>query len=102
MGDASWNLPAMTNAEPTSPKRISVGWLACIGMALGALLVPLAVYVGIAVYNSLHGDCTLSAGDRFGCALQQFVIAALSILPGGAIGFIVAYRIGSRRHARAP
>jgi len=92
----------MTNTEPTSPKRISVGWLVCIGMTLGALLVPLAVYVTMAVYNSLYGDCTLGAVDRFGCALQQFVIAALSILPGGALGFIVAYWIGSRRHAPAP
>ncbi|MGB9043456.1 MAG: hypothetical protein WCC81_13415 [Pseudolabrys sp.] len=70
----------MTNPDPTLPKRISIGWLACEGMALGALLVPLAVAV-----------------DRFGCALRQFVITALSIVPGGAIGFIIAYWIGCRR-----
>jgi hypothetical protein len=29
--------------------------------------------------------------------LRQFVITALSIVPGGAIGFIIAYWIGRRR-----
>jgi len=102
MCDASRNRLAMTNIEPTSPKRISVGWLVCIGMALGALLAPIAVYITIAIYNSLYGNCTLGAEDRFGCALQQFVITSLSIIPGGVVGFIIAYWIGSRRYARAP
>jgi hypothetical protein len=66
-------------------------------MALGALLVPFAVYLGVGVYNSLYGDCALGADDRFGCALRQFVITALSIIPGGIVGFVVAYWIGRRR-----
>jgi hypothetical protein len=102
MCGASRNRLAMTNIEPTSSKRISVGWLVCIGMALGALLAPIAVYITIAIYNSLYGNCTLDAEDRFGCALQQFVITSLSIIPGGAVGFIIAYWIGRRRYARAP
>jgi len=66
-------------------------------MALGALLVPLAVYVAVAVYNNIYGDCALGAADRFGCSLRQFVITALSIIPGGIVGFIIAYWIGRRR-----
>ena len=87
----------MIDAEPTPPTRISLGWLVCGGMALGALLVPFAIYVAVGVYNSLYGDCALAAEDRFGCALRQFVITAFSIIPGGIIGFIVAYWIGRRR-----
>ena len=41
----------------------------------------------------------LGAEDRFGCALRQFVITAFSIIPGGVVGFIIAYWIGRRRHA---
>jgi len=89
----------MTDAEPTPPTRISLGWLVCGGMALGALLVPLAIYLAVGVYNNVYGDCALGEADRFGCALRQFVITALSIIPGGIVGFIVAYWIG-RRHAQ--
>ncbi|HET7382965.1 MAG TPA: hypothetical protein VFJ59_10310 [Pseudolabrys sp.] len=89
----------MANADSTSPKRISLGWLVCRGMALGALLVPLAVYVAVGVYDAFYGSCALSAEDRFGCALRQFVITALSIIPGGVVGFINAYWTGRRRHA---
>ena len=87
----------MTNSEPTLPKRISIGWLVCGGMALGALLVPLAVHAAVGLYDALYGVCALGAVDRFGCALRQFVITALSIVPGGSIGFIIAYWIGRRR-----
>jgi hypothetical protein len=45
-------------------------------MALGALLVPLATYVVIEVYDNLYGSRGLSGEDRFGCALRQFVITA--------------------------
>lgn len=87
----------MTDAEPTSPKHISLGWLVCGGMALGALLVPFAVFLAAGVYNTLSGDCVPGAEDRFGCALRQFVLTALSIIPGGAVGFMIAYWIGRRR-----
>ena len=87
----------MTNSEPTLPKRISIGWLVCGSMALGALLVPLAVYIAVGLYDALYGACALGAVDRFGCELRQFVITVLSIVPGGAIGFIIAYWIGRRR-----
>jgi hypothetical protein len=66
-------------------------------MALGALLVPFAIYVAVGVYNNIYGDCALGAADRFGCSLRQFVITALSIIPGGIVGFIIAYWIGRRR-----
>lgn len=88
----------MAKADPTSPKRIS--GLVCGGMALGALLVPLAVYGGaVGVYDAFYGSCALRAEDRFGCALRQFVITSFSIIPGGVVGFIIAYWIGGRRHA---
>src|SRR5262249_37776693 len=87
----------MTDAEPTSPKQISLGWLVCGGMALGALLVPFAVFLAVGFYNTLSGDCVSGAEDRFGCALRQFVVTALSIIPGGIVGFIIAYWIGRRR-----
>jgi hypothetical protein len=87
----------MINSEPTLPKRISIGWLVCGGMALGALVVPLAIYVAVGIYDAFYGACALGAVDRFGCALRQFVITALAIVPGGAIGFIIAYWIGRRR-----
>jgi len=90
-------LRTMTDAEPTSPKRISLGWLVCAGMALGALLVPFAVFLAVGLYNSFSGECSLGAEDRFGCALRQFVITALSIVPGGFVGFMIAYWIGRRR-----
>jgi len=66
-------------------------------MALGALLVPFAIYVAVGVYNNIYGDCALGAADRFGCSLRQFVITALSIIPSGIVGFIIAYWIGRRR-----
>jgi len=63
-------------------------------MALGALLVPLTVYVAIGVYEALYGSCALGPEDRFGCLLRQFVVTVLSIIPGGVVAFI----IGRRRH----
>ncbi len=87
----------MTKAEQSWSKPISIGWLVCGGVALGALLVPLATYVVAEVYDNLYGSCGLSGEDRFGCALRQFVITAFSIVPGGVIGFIIAYWIGRRR-----
>ena len=72
----------MAKADPTSPKRIS--GLVCGGMALGALLVPLAVYGGaVELYDAFYGSCALRAEDRFVCALRQFVITSFSIIPGG-------------------
>ena len=91
------NCNAMTDAKPKSPKHISLGWLVCGGMALGALLVPLAVYIAVGIYDTLYGSCALGPEDRFGCALRQFVITALSVIPGGVMGFIIAYWIGRRR-----
>jgi hypothetical protein len=61
--------------------------------------VPFAVYVSVGVYDAFYGSYTLSAEDRFGCALRQFVITAFSIIPGGVAGFIIVYWIGRRRHA---
>ena len=89
----------MANADPTSPKRISCGWLVCRGMALGALLVPLAGYVAVGVCDAFCGSCAPSAEDLFGCARRKLVITALSIIPGGVVGFIIAYWTGRRRHA---
>jgi len=90
----------MADAEPTWTKRISLGWLVCGGMALGAVLVPIGVYAGVAAYDALYGDCSLGPADRFGCGLREFVATALSIIPGGIIGFVVAYWVG-RRHAQS-
>src|SRR5512135_2783981 len=42
----------MAKADQTSPKRISLGWLVCGGMASGALLVPFAVYAVVGVYDA--------------------------------------------------
>jgi hypothetical protein len=89
----------MAKADQTSPKRISLGGLVCGGMASGALLVPFAVYVVVGVYDAFYGSCTLSAEDRFGCALRQFVITAFSIIRDGVVGSIIAYWIGRRSHA---
>jgi ABC-type xylose transport system permease subunit len=89
----------MANADPTSPKRISRDWLVCRGMALGALLVLLVGYVAVGVCDAFCGSYALSAEDLFGCARRQFVITALSIIPGGVVGFIIAYWTGRRRYA---
>ena len=51
----------MTDAKPKSPKHISLGWLVCGGVALGALLVPLAVYIAVGIYDTLYGSCALGA-----------------------------------------
>jgi len=66
-------------------------------MALGALLVPFAVFLAVGIYNTFNGDCALGPEDRFGCALRQFVVTALSIIPGGVVGFMIAYWVGRRR-----
>jgi hypothetical protein len=89
---------AMAKADPTLPKRISLGWLVCGGMALRALLLPFAVYVAVEVYDAFYGSCTLSAEGRFGrCGNSSSWRSPLS--PGGVVGFIIAYWIGRRRHA---
>jgi len=54
----------MTDVKPKSPKRISLGWLICWGMALGALLVPFAVYIAVGIYDTLYGSCALGPEDR--------------------------------------
>jgi hypothetical protein len=93
----------MAKADPTLPKRISLGWLVCGGMALRALLLPFAVYVAVGVYDAFYGSCTLSAEDRFGCALRQFVIMAFSIIPpvaGSDLSLLIGSAAGGTRRIR--
>jgi hypothetical protein len=58
---------AMAKADPTSPKRISLGWLVCGGMALGVLLVPFAVYVTVGIYDAFYGSCALKTASVARC-----------------------------------
>jgi hypothetical protein len=90
----------MTNIEPPSSapgRSMSFGWLVCGGGLLGAVLVPTAVFGAVEVYDRLYGSCSLGAEDSLGCVLRQIMITAMSVPVGAVIGFLIAYRIGSRR-----
>jgi hypothetical protein len=92
----------MTNIEPPSSvqgRSISFGWLVCGGGLLGAVLVPTAVFGAVEVYDRLYGACSQGAEGSLACVLRQVMITAMSVPIGAVIGFVMAYRIGSRRHA---
>ncbi len=89
----------MTNIEPQSTAQrgsISFGWLVCGGGLLGAVLLPAAVFGAVEVYDKLFSACGLGAEGSLACVLRQVMITAMSIPVGAVIGFVVAYRIGSR------
>jgi hypothetical protein len=63
------------------------------------VLVPTAVFGAVEVYDRLYGACSQGAEGSLACVLRQVMITAMSVPIGAVIGFVMAYRIGSRRRA---
>jgi hypothetical protein len=93
----------MTSPELSTPppEHQGVGWLVLVGMAIGVVLTPIVVYLGIDVLGQFGPECNVAGGgeDRMDCSMRQLVMAGMSVPLGALIGFFVAYWIACRRFA---
>jgi hypothetical protein len=70
-----------------------------LGTILGAVLVPVAVYVVMLIVNQSDTACTQGgAEDSLSCTLRLVAITGLSIPAGALLGLLVAVVRGRRPH----
>jgi hypothetical protein len=95
----------MSSSETSTPQPVpptafpeGLGRLVLIGMALGVVLVPLAVYLGIDVFGQFGPACTTGgAHDHIACSMRQLIMTGMAVPAGALIGFFISYWIACRR-----
>jgi hypothetical protein len=72
------------------------------GTILGLVLVPLAAFVFMQVWNANSPYCNGEGGgkDRMACALMLVWVPVFTILPGGIAGLFLGWLIGASRRPR--
>jgi hypothetical protein len=69
-----------------------------LGTILGAVLVPVAVFVVMLIVNQSDTSCSEGgAEDSLSCTLRLVAITGLSIPAGALLGLFVAALLGRRR-----
>jgi uncharacterized membrane protein YfcA len=86
-----------TTSAPRAP--IGVGTLCIIGILLGAIVTPAAIYIAVELLQV--GACNMSGEERFACAMRHFAYIAISVLPGAIVGFAIAYRYCAWRERKS-
>jgi hypothetical protein len=90
----------MTNPEVSTPQpeRQGVGRLVLVGMLIGLIVTPIAVYFAIDVLGPFGLACSAGGGeDRIACSMRQLVLTGMSLPCGALLGFFVSYWIACRR-----
>jgi hypothetical protein len=92
----------MSHLQPDPPPAPGHGWLIARSALLGTVLVPVAVWGAMLVYDRFDPMCGTGTGSEGGiaCATRAFVVTVMSILPGPLIGVVSGVRLASRRDAR--
>ncbi len=76
---------------PPSPAKSSfwrITGQALLGMIIGFIVTPVAVFVAVLIYVSFDKVCG-TPGDSGGCQMGMAAIVVASALPGAAIGLVV-------------
>jgi hypothetical protein len=90
----------MTNPEVSTPQpeRQGVGRLVLVGMLIGLIVTPIAVYFAIDVLGLFGLACSAGGGeDRIACSMRQLVLTGMSLPFGALLGFFVSYWVACRR-----
>jgi hypothetical protein len=93
--------PIMTDLQPDPPPAPGHGWLIVRSSLLGTILIPIAVWCTMLIYDQFDPMCGSGGEGGIACATRAFVVTAMSILPGLLIGVVGGLMLASRRDASA-
>jgi hypothetical protein len=69
-----------------------------LGTIMGAVLVPVAVFLAMLVVNQSDTACSQGgAEDSLSCTLRLIAVTGLSIPAGALVGLVVAAALNRRR-----
>jgi hypothetical protein len=91
----------MTDLHPTTPPAPGHGWLIALSALLGTILIPVAVWCTMLIYDQFDPMCGTGGEGGIACATRAFVVTVMSILLGLLIGIVSGLMLASRRDAKA-
>jgi hypothetical protein len=84
---------------PSAAGRAAAG--GGLGCLVGALLLPIVVFIGVLIANALDPVCGTPA-DSGGCEMGLVSSTATAIVPGALVGIVVGALLGLRRSRQEP
>jgi hypothetical protein len=91
----------MTDLQLNTPPAPGHGWLIALSALLGTILIPIAVWCTMLIYDQFDPMCGSGGEGGIACATRAFVVTVMSILPGLLIGVAGGLMLASRRDAKA-
>ena len=76
------------------------GRLILLAAVAGTVLLPVAVWCVMRLYDQFDPMCGAGGEGRIACATRAFVVTAMSVVPGFVIGVLGGLRLASRRAAK--
>jgi hypothetical protein len=73
------------------------GRLILLSAIAGTVLLPVAAWRVVLLYDQFEPMCGAGGEGRIGCATRAFVVTAMSVVPGLVIGVLGGLRLASRR-----
>jgi hypothetical protein len=88
-----------TQTSTPPPEREGVGNIILIGMLVGVIVVPLAIYFGMDVFGQFGPACNPAGGneDLISCDMRQIIMSGMGIPVGAIFGFIGGYMVALRK-----
>jgi hypothetical protein len=89
---------------PSRPSPVAApgsGRLILLSTVAGTVLLPVAVWCLMLLYDQFDPMCGAGGEGRIACAARTFVVTAMAVLPGLVIGVLGGLRLASRRAAKA-
>ena len=91
----------MSDPLPAPPAAQWRGLIILLATLFGAVLIPVAVWCAMLVYDHFDPMCGTGGEGGIACALRALAVTAISVVPGLLIGVCVGTYLGSRS-ARQP
>lgn len=97
----------MSNPLPTSPAPQGQGLVILLATLFGAVLIPVAVWCAMLIYDHFDPMCGAGGEGGIACALRALAVTAISVVPGLLIGgggglFLVSRRGRQSQGRKAP